>query len=240
MTQINLARVREPCSTVGHGSQNGRRRANSKGIIQCFTPSKPARLRPLPADHVLLGMVCLFLDTWGEFSHVGRDDYDRECSPLVRAIASTKATTDEGLSAKGAVVKVRLLGETMAEMVEAGADEDTALLLSFAADALALTEVDKTELHSFALDEKERRRIVYRRYDLLPPMDQSHRRSLSARRLWRTTPLPPMCTGGEKMACQPRGTRLSSCRRHRRLDLSSSKRRTMTCRCTAISSAFGN
>jgi hypothetical protein len=101
--------------------------------VQTITPP------PLPADRVLLGLVDLFNDAWGEFSRAGRDDYDRECNPLVRAIASTKATTAEGLSAKASVVRIRLLGETMAELVEAGADDDTALLLSFSADALALT-----------------------------------------------------------------------------------------------------
>jgi hypothetical protein len=98
--------------------------------------------RPLPADHALLGLCALFHAAWDEFGREGRDDYDRECSPLVKAIAGTKATTLEGRERKGEVLKIRLLGETMAEMVEAGAEDDTALLLSFAEDALALTEAE--------------------------------------------------------------------------------------------------
>jgi hypothetical protein len=93
---------------------------------------------PLPDDHVVHVLVDAFKSAYGEFSRAGRDDYDRECSPLVRALARIPARTQEGHSAKGEVVRIRLLGETMAEMIEAGADDDTALLLSFADDALAL------------------------------------------------------------------------------------------------------
>jgi hypothetical protein len=95
---------------------------------------------PLPDDHVVHVLVDAFKSAYGEFSRAGRDDYDRECSPLVRALARIPARTQEGLRAKGEVVCNRLGGETMAEMVEEGAGDDIALLLSFAADALALGE----------------------------------------------------------------------------------------------------
>jgi hypothetical protein len=109
---------------------------SSKGLRMNISTIAP---RPLPADHALLGLVALFLAAWKDPDRAGRDDYDRECGPLVAAIAAVKATTWEGHCAKGEVVQIRLLGQTMAELIEAGAEDDTALLLSFAADALALT-----------------------------------------------------------------------------------------------------
>jgi hypothetical protein len=99
-------------------------------------------LRPPPDDHALLRLVGLFLAAWEAPVWKDRDSYDQECGPLVSAIAAVKATTQEGLRAKGEVVQIRLLGQTMAELIEAGAEDDTALLLSFAADALALTGLD--------------------------------------------------------------------------------------------------
>ena len=66
---------------------------------------------PKPDDHVIHVIVDAFKSAWGEYSRAGRDDYDRECSPLVRALARIPARTQEGLASKGEVLRNRLGGE---------------------------------------------------------------------------------------------------------------------------------
>ena len=100
--------------------------------VASFTPRRPA-------DIALHTLVSLHRSAWGDLLRTGSDEAQKDCDELVRSIALISARTPDGLRAKASAVRIRLLGETMAEMVEAGATDDTALLLSFAADALALS-----------------------------------------------------------------------------------------------------
>jgi hypothetical protein len=94
---------------------------------------------PPTAGHAVIAISSAFRHAWSEHL-VGRsDDYDDLCEPLVRALALIPARTTEALAAKAHVTRLRLLGQSMAETIADGAESDTALLLSFAADALAMS-----------------------------------------------------------------------------------------------------
>jgi hypothetical protein len=95
--------------------------------------------RPRPADIVLHTLVAAHRSAWGDLLRTHSEAAQEDCDALIRALSLTKATTPEGLRAKGEVVRIRLLDGTMASLIHDGAVGDTALLLSFAADALALT-----------------------------------------------------------------------------------------------------
>jgi hypothetical protein len=101
--------------------------------VATFTP------RPRPADIALHTLVSLHRSAWGDLLRTGSEEAQKDCDELVRSIALISSRTPEGLRAKGEVVRIRLLDGTMASLIHDGAVGDTALLLSFAADALALT-----------------------------------------------------------------------------------------------------
>jgi hypothetical protein len=98
--------------------------------------------RPRVADTVLHTLVDAHRSAWAALVS-GRGDTvaaERDCDSMVGAMALIPARTLEGLAAKASAVRIRLLGNTVFDMIGDGCDADNALLASFAEDALAQLE----------------------------------------------------------------------------------------------------
>jgi len=100
---------------------------------------------PLPHDHihhVLAAAHRPVYDQWVESFHDGdSDEYAKaDADALARVMALCPARTPSDLDAKAIVIRHRLGDSSMNDLIGARDSVDQRLVLSYAADALALTE----------------------------------------------------------------------------------------------------
>jgi hypothetical protein len=92
----------------------------------------------LPADNTIQILARAHRGAWAQLVLTGETESAEQAEALAQCLSIVPAKTKEGLAAKAAVIRSRLIDSTIAELiVEAGPDSaDCALVLSFATDAL--------------------------------------------------------------------------------------------------------
>jgi hypothetical protein len=92
--------------------------------------------------HVLAAAHCTAYDQWLESFEDGDSDKDAEADAdaIARVIALVPCRTTDAHKAKASVIRARLGDSSMKDLIGARDSVDQRLVLSYAADALALAE----------------------------------------------------------------------------------------------------
>jgi hypothetical protein len=122
----------------------------TEGKIASLVPKDSPKMNiaatiPLPDDHihhVLAAAHRPVYDQWVESLHDGDSDKDAEADAdaIARVIALVPCRTTDAHKAKATVIRHRLGGSSMNDLIGARDLVDQRLVLSYAADALALAE----------------------------------------------------------------------------------------------------